>query len=59
MWEAGALNSVSLLHLQQVGALTLGGCMWSLIDLYAVGFTGAPSDFVVLQVGDPFAHCAH
>ena len=23
------------------GALTLGGCMWSLIDLYVVGFIGA------------------
>ena len=26
--------------MMQEGALTLGGCMWSLTDLYAVGFTG-------------------
>ena len=43
----------------QGGALTLGGCMWSLIDLYAVGFIGAVTDFVVPQVEDPFSHCAH
>ena len=43
----------------QEGALTLGGCMWSLIDLYVFGFTGYLADFAIPQVEDPFDHCAH
>ena len=46
-WEAAALDrgltaTSSAGGMMQEGAITLGGCMWSLIDLYAVGFTGAP-----------------
>ena len=39
-WEAGAPDRAG--GMMQEGALTLGGCMWSLIDLYVVGFIGAP-----------------
>ena len=47
MWEAGVPSKVSTAissagGMMQEGALTLGGCMWSLIDLYAIGFTGVP-----------------
>ena len=33
--------------------------MWSLIDLYAVGFIGLLVDSAVPQVEDPYFHYAH
>ena len=40
------------------GALTLGGCMLSLMDLYALGFLCTPVGSAVPQVAAPFDHCS-
>ena len=39
------------------GALTLGGCMWSLMDLYALGFLYTFVGSAVPQIEAPSGHC--
>ena len=40
------------------GALTLGGCMWSLMDLYALGFLCTPIGSTAPRVEAPSNHCS-
>ena len=40
-------------------ALTLGGCMLSLMDLYALGFLCTPVGSAVPQVEAPSGHCSN
>ena len=40
------------------GALTLGGCMWSLMDLYVLGFLCTPVSSTAPQVEALSDHCS-
>ena len=41
-----------------VGALTLEGCMWSLMDLYALGFLCTLVGSIVRQMEAQSDHCS-